>query len=100
MTDRDTITRTRARASGAEAHAPSRRCTIESSGPTQCGTNVAINEMHEGRRQTSRKSAYAGSRLSFRMAGFPGTAGRLACLSQLACEGTERELIEKELMGN
>jgi hypothetical protein len=39
---------------------------IESSGPTQCGTKCSDHEMHEGRRQTSRKSAHAGSRLKLK----------------------------------
>ena len=62
MTDRDNITRTRARAPGAEDYPPSRRCTIESSSRHRAGLR-ADHEVHEGRTQTTRCPAYAGSRL-------------------------------------
>ena len=32
-------------------------------GPTQCGTTVVDHEVHEGRMQTGRRTAHAGSRL-------------------------------------
>src|ERR1700681_4461606 len=60
MTDRDTITRTRARAPGVGG-AFHRMAVqyIASTDPTLCGSMLK----HEGRRQTDRRSAYAGSRL-------------------------------------
>ncbi len=62
MTDRDNITRPRARAPGAEDYPPSRWCTIESSARHSAGSR-ADHEVHEGRTQTTRRPAYAGSRL-------------------------------------
>src|ERR1700681_4705476 len=60
MTDRDTITRTRARAPGVGG-AFHRMAVqyIASTDPTLCGSMLK----HEGRRQTDRRSADAGSRL-------------------------------------
>src|SRR5208337_902211 len=58
MTDRDSITRTRARTPGAEDMAVHRRAIV----PTQRGI-TACQAMHEGWTQTERAAAYAGSRL-------------------------------------
>src|ERR1700674_1387325 len=60
MTDRDTTTRTRARAPGVGGvfHRMAVQY-IASNDPTLCGSMLK----HEGRRQTDRRSAYAGSRL-------------------------------------
>src|SRR5271154_150516 len=64
MTDRDTITRTRARAPGVGGveYSTAWRCMIESSGPTQSGPR-SDHEMHEGWMQTGWRTADAGSRL-------------------------------------
>src|SRR4249920_4707 len=59
MTDRDTITRTRARAPGVGGVSTAWRCSIASTDPTLGGSTLK----HEGRRQTDRRAAYAGSRL-------------------------------------
>ena len=48
MTDRDTTTRTRARAPGAEGDPPSRRCAIEATGPTQSGTTEVTTRCTKG----------------------------------------------------
>src|SRR3954462_14972708 len=61
MTDRDSITRTRARAPGAEGDPPSMAVHRPVGGPAQYGTNRPDPEVHEGRRQTGRKRGYAGS---------------------------------------
>src|ERR1700681_2043632 len=60
MTDRDRTTRTRARAPGVGGvfHRMAVQ-NIESTDPTLCGSTLK----HEGRRQTDRRAAYAGSRL-------------------------------------
>src|SRR6202521_4147396 len=60
MTDRDTTTRTRARAPGVGGvfHRMAVQY-IASNDPTLCGSTLK----HEGRRQTDRRAAYAGSRL-------------------------------------
>src|ERR1700680_4844863 len=60
MTDRDRTTRTRARAPGVGGvfHRMAVQY-IASTDPTLCGSTLK----HEGRRQTDRRAAYAGSRL-------------------------------------
>src|ERR1700737_480095 len=60
MTDRDRTTRTRARAPGVGGvfHRMGVQY-IASTDPTLCGSTLK----HEGRRQTDRRAAYAGSRL-------------------------------------
>src|SRR5665811_804534 len=63
MTVRDTITRTRARAPGAEDHPSSKAVHYQVRGPTQRGNYRSDHEVHEGRRQTGRRPAHAGSRL-------------------------------------
>jgi hypothetical protein len=63
MTDRDTITRTRARTPGAEGYPPSKAVHCRALGPAQYGITDVGHEVHEGRRQTRRRSAHAGSRL-------------------------------------
>src|ERR1700731_2997006 len=60
MTDRDTITRTRARAPGVGGVFHRMAVLyIASTDPTLSGSTLK----HEGRRQTDRRAAYAGSRL-------------------------------------
>src|SRR6516164_1990518 len=60
MTDRDTTTRTRARAPGGRWSIPPHGgAVIASTDPTLGGSTLK----HEGRRQTDRRSADAGSRL-------------------------------------
>src|SRR5215831_7175244 len=60
MTDRDTTTRTRARAPGVGGSIPPHGgAVIASTDPTLSGSTLK----HEGRRQTDRRSADAGSRL-------------------------------------
>ena len=63
MTDRDTITRTRARAPGAEDHPSSKAVHYRVRTPDSERENCSDYEMHEGRMQTDRHSAYVGSRL-------------------------------------
>ena len=63
MTDRDTITRTRARASGAEDHPSSMAVHYRVRTPDYERENCSDYEMHEGRMQTGRYAAHAGSRL-------------------------------------
>src|SRR5450759_4338255 len=63
MTVRDTRTRTRARAPGAEDHPSSKAVHYQVRGPTQRGNYRSDHEVHEGRRQTGRRPAHAGSRL-------------------------------------
>src|SRR4051794_30579635 len=63
MTDRDSITRTRPRAPGAEGDPPSRAVHHHGRRPGSVRDNRLDAEVHEGRRQTGRQQAYAGSRL-------------------------------------
>ena len=63
MTDRDTITRTRARASGAEDHPSSMAVHYRVRTPDSERENCSDYEMHEGRMQTGRYAVYVGSRL-------------------------------------
>src|SRR3954447_827924 len=63
MTDRDSITRTRARAPGAEGDPPSRAVHHHGRRPGAVRDNRFDAEVHEGRRQTGRQQAYVGSRL-------------------------------------
>ena len=62
MTDRDTITRSRARAPGVGGLSTAWRCTIESR-PDTARDNRRDYEVHEGWMQTGHWTAYAGSRL-------------------------------------
>ena len=61
MTDRDTITRTRARAPGAEGDL--RGGAQSSLRPDTVRDNRGDHEVHEGRMQTGNRTANAGSRL-------------------------------------
>ena len=63
MTDRDTITRTRARAPGAEDHPSSEAVHYRVRTPDSERENCRDHEMHEGRMQTGRHAVYVGSRL-------------------------------------
>src|SRR4051795_11891385 len=63
MTDRDSRTRTRARAPGAEGDPPSRAVHHHGRRPGSVRDNRSDAEVHEGRRQTGRQQVYAGSRL-------------------------------------
>src|SRR5215831_6504013 len=63
MTDRDSITRTRARTPGEEDYPPSTAVHWRVTDPTQSGTFGDTNAMHAGRRQTATWPAYAGRRL-------------------------------------
>src|SRR5215470_7226094 len=63
MTDRDSTTRTRARAPGEEDYPPSTAVHWRVTDPTLSGIVVDTNAMHEGRRQTNTGPAHAGSRL-------------------------------------
>ena len=60
---RDSITRTGARTPGAEDYPSSTAVHYRAHGPAQYGIADVGHEMHEGRRQTGRRSAHAGSRL-------------------------------------
>src|SRR3954466_2735399 len=61
--DRDSITRTRARAPGAEGDPPSRAVHHHGQRPGAVRGNRSDPAVHEGRRQTERQQVYAGSRL-------------------------------------
>src|SRR5215471_3591222 len=63
MMDRDSTTRTGARTPGAEDYPSSTAVHYRAHGPAQYGIADVGHEMHEGRRQTGRRSAHAGSRL-------------------------------------
>jgi len=63
MTDRDSTTRTRARAPGEEDYPPSTAVYWRVTDPTLSGIFVDTNAMHEGRKQTNTGPAHAGSRL-------------------------------------
>src|SRR3954449_11103760 len=63
MTDRDSRTRTRARAPGAEGDPPSMAVHHHGRRPGAVRDNRPDPEVHEGRRQTGRQQAHAGSRL-------------------------------------
>src|SRR5262245_51079499 len=63
MTDRDTTTRTRARAPGAEDYPPSKAVHHRVHRPDSERVNRCDHEVHEGRKQTGRRPAHAGSRL-------------------------------------
>src|SRR3954449_1631492 len=63
MTDRDSRTRTRARAPGAEGDPPSRAVHHHGQRPGAVRGNRSDPEVHEGRRQTGRQQAHVGSRL-------------------------------------
>jgi hypothetical protein len=65
MTDRDNITRTRARTPGVVANATSWRCTIGSATRLRTGYRCGY-EVHEGWMQTGRRDVYVGSRLKRR----------------------------------
>ena len=75
MTDRDSITRTRARALGRWGSHPLWQCIIESR-PDSERDHRSDHEVHEGRRQTGRRPAHAGSRL--KLIDAPGRS-RLIC---------------------
>ena len=62
MTDRDSTTRTRARASGAVGSHPPRSAS-SSPRPDTEREYRSDHEVHEGRTQTGRQTAHAGSRL-------------------------------------
>src|SRR5215472_574969 len=64
MTDRDSITRTRARAPGEEDYPPSTAVHWRVTDPTLSGIFVDMNAMHEGRKQTNTGPSHAGSRLT------------------------------------
>src|SRR4051812_13008214 len=61
--DRDSITRTRARAPGAEGDPPSKAVHHHGQRPGAVRGNRSDPAVHEGRWQTGRQQAYAGSRL-------------------------------------
>src|SRR5664280_1760623 len=63
MTDRDTITRTRARASGAVGVVTHHGGASSSPRPDTVRDYRRDHEVYEGRKQTGRRSAHAGSRL-------------------------------------
>ena len=63
MTDRDSTTRTRARAPGEEDYPPSTAVHWRVTDPTLSGIFVDTTAMHEGRKQTNTGPAHAGSRL-------------------------------------
>src|SRR6516162_3081407 len=63
MTDRDSTTRTRARAPGEEDYPPSTAVHWRVTDPTLSGIFVDTNAMHEGRKQTNTGPGHAGSRL-------------------------------------
>src|SRR3954449_11459480 len=63
MTDRDSITRSRVRAPGAEGDPPSTAVHHHGRRPGAVRGNRPDPEVHEGRRQTGRQQVYAGSRL-------------------------------------
>jgi hypothetical protein len=69
MTGRDSITRTRARAPGAEGDPPSKAVHDRVLGPTLCGITEADHEVHERRTQTKYRPVNAGSRLNLVMLG-------------------------------
>jgi hypothetical protein len=69
MTGRDSITRTRARAPGAEGDPPSKAVHDRVLGPTLCGITEADHEVHERRTQTKYRPVNAGSRLKLVMLG-------------------------------
>src|SRR5215471_13549817 len=77
MMDRDNITRTGARTSrvGGEPRLMAAHCRV--CGPAQNGITDDDYEVHEGRRQTERRTVYAGSRLKLRNA-----SGRSRLISQ------------------
>src|SRR5215467_14787054 len=63
MMDRDSTTRTGARTPGAEDYPSSTAVHYRAHSPAQYGIADVGHEIHEGRRQTGRRSAHAGSRL-------------------------------------
>src|SRR5215472_16906994 len=63
MTDRDSTTRTRARAPGEEDYPPSMAVHWRVTDPTLSGIFVDTFAMHEGRKQTNTGPAHAGRRL-------------------------------------
>src|SRR6516225_9176413 len=63
MTDRDSTTRTRARAPGEEDYPSSTAVHWRVTDPTLSGIFVDTNAMHKGRKQTNTGPAHAGSRL-------------------------------------
>src|SRR5262245_63905032 len=63
MTDRDSITRTRARTPGEEDYPPSTAGASARNRPDTEQDTRGYDGMHEGRKQTNAWSAYAGSRL-------------------------------------
>src|SRR6516164_1008004 len=63
MTDRDSTTRTRARAPGEEDYPPPTAVHWRVTDPTLSGIFVDTTAMHEGRKQTNTGPAHAGSRL-------------------------------------
>jgi hypothetical protein len=69
MTGRDSITRTRARAPGAEGDPPSKAVHDRVLGPTLRGITEADHEVHERRTQTKYRPVNAGSRLKLVMLG-------------------------------
>src|SRR5208283_1764404 len=62
MTDRDSITRTRAKTPGAEDYPTSMAVHWRATVPTQSGI-IVCHAMHEGWTQTEREAAHTGSRL-------------------------------------
>src|SRR5215475_9693956 len=58
MTDRDSTTRTRARAPGEEDYPPSMAVHWRVTDPTLSGIFVDTNAMHEGRKQTNTGPAH------------------------------------------
>src|SRR5208283_3514290 len=62
MTDRDSITRTRAKTPGAEDYPTSMAVHWRATVPIQSGI-IVCHAMHEGWTQTEREAAHAGSRL-------------------------------------
>src|SRR5262249_46568001 len=77
MMDRDSTTRTGARTPGAEDYPSSTAVHYRAHGPAQYGITDVGHEMHEGRRQTGRRSAHAGSWLKL-----IGVSGRSRLESQ------------------
>src|SRR3954469_20312810 len=86
MADRDSITRTRARAPGAEGDPPSKAVHHHGQRPGAVRGNRSDPEVHEGRRQTGRQQVYAGSSKRGKSPG--GQAGAQRALTRSGRRGT------------
>src|SRR5215470_10516206 len=107
MMDRDSTTRTGARTPGAEDYPSSTAVHYRAHGPARYGIADVGHEMHEGRRQTGRRSAHAGSRLKLIdvregpawKASLPAVSGKPAVRKlrpvRLVCSAGDRPAREK-----